>query len=380
MTCPARLAAGSLVQPCWRCPTATWCSATAGCSGAIASTNSAIGGQAGDNLTVDAVSNGDYVVSDPSWANRSAASAGAVRFCPGSTGCSGPFTTGNSLVGSQAGDSIGYNGITALSTGNYVVASRLWDDGTVVNAGAATWCSGTAGCTGQVSAGNSLVGSNANDSVGSDGVRALYNGYYIVDSPAWANGGASGAGAVTWCNGAAGCTGAVSASNSLVGSQANDSIGSDGILLLGSGSFAVRSSSWNNGALTGAGAVTWCSGAAGCRGPVSTGNSLVGGAANDAVGSSAGGMAFLALKNGNYVFSSLYQAPTGGAVTIGYGSAPIPNGPVGSANSVTSSVSPLNIFTYDTANDQLIVGRPNENLVSFFKPTFSSLYIPAIRR
>ncbi len=90
-----------------------------------------------------------------------------------------------------------------------------------------TWCSGTAGCTGAVSASNSLVGSTANDSVGASNGTALPNGNYVVLSPNWDNGAATDAGAVTWCSGTAGCTGAVSASNSLVGSTANDQVGFD---------------------------------------------------------------------------------------------------------------------------------------------------------
>ena len=56
-----------------------------------------------------------------------------------------------------------------------------WDNGAVVDAGAATWGSGTTGVTGVISAANSLVGSTANDQVGS-GVTALSNGNYVVRS------------------------------------------------------------------------------------------------------------------------------------------------------------------------------------------------------
>ena len=95
-------------------------------------------------------------------------------------------------------------------------------------AGAVTWGSGTAGVSGPVSATNSLVGSTANDSVGGgvgDGVTALTNGNYVVSSPDWTNGAAAGAGAVTWGSGTAGVSGPVSATNSLVGSTANDGVG-----------------------------------------------------------------------------------------------------------------------------------------------------------
>ena len=56
--------------------------------------------------------------------------------------------------------------MTVLANGNYVVASADWDNGAAVNAGAATWGSGTTGVSGVVSAANSLVGSTADDRVG----------------------------------------------------------------------------------------------------------------------------------------------------------------------------------------------------------------------
>ena len=79
---------------------------------------------------------------------------------------------------------MGRDGVSALTNGNYVVRSYNWDNG----AGAVTWGSGTAGVSGVVSSDNSLVGSTANDNVGYDGVTALTNGNYVVISPYWDNG------------------------------------------------------------------------------------------------------------------------------------------------------------------------------------------------
>ena len=56
--------------------------------------------------------------------------------------------------------------MTVLSNGNYVVRSPDWDNGAAADAGAVTWGSGTTGITGTVSAANSLVGSTAGDQVG----------------------------------------------------------------------------------------------------------------------------------------------------------------------------------------------------------------------
>ena len=72
----------------------------------------------------------------------------------------------NSLVGSKAFDQIGNGNITRLSNGNYVVRSANWDNSAIVDAGAVTFCNGTTGCTGPITPSNSLVGSSASDNVG----------------------------------------------------------------------------------------------------------------------------------------------------------------------------------------------------------------------
>src|SRR5208337_2536790 len=236
--------------------------------------------------------------------------AGAVTWGSGTAGVSGPVSATNSLVGSTANDEVGSE-IGPLSNGNYVVVSPAWSNGAAANAGAVTWASGTAGVSGPVSATNSLVGSTANDGVGggaNGGVTALSNDNYVVTSPTWNNGAASSAGAVTWGSGTAGVSGPVSAANSLVGSTANDSVGGgneeagSSVTALSNGNYVVSSPDWANGAAASAGAVTWGSGTAGVSGPVSAANSLVGSTANDSVGSGGGGVT--ALSNGNYVVSS----------------------------------------------------------------------------
>jgi len=156
-----------------------------------------------------------------------------------------------------------------------VVSSEHWDNGVLANAGAATWGSGTTGITGVISAANSLVGSTTWDLLDA-GVTALSNGNYVVWSPYWHNGAVTSAGAVTWCSGSTGRTGAVSAASSLIGSTANDVVGSNGVTALSNGNYVVCSPAWDNGTITNAGAATWCSGLTGRTGAVSAANSLVG--------------------------------------------------------------------------------------------------------
>jgi filamentous hemagglutinin family protein len=249
---------------------------------------------------ITALSNGNFVVRSTNWDNATVANAGAVTWGSGTAGVEGAVSATNSLVGSASGDQVGGFGITALTNGNYVVGSASWDNGAVVDAGAATWGSGTAGVVGAVSVANSLVGSHANDLVGSNGITALSNGNYVVARNLWDNCAVVDAGAATWGSGMVGVAGAVSATNSLVGSTSGDQVGGFGITALTNGNYVVASNLWDNGVVANASAVTWGSGTVGVVGTVSTTNSLVGTAANDQVGSSGVNDLF----NGNYLVRS----------------------------------------------------------------------------
>jgi hypothetical protein len=284
------------------------------------------------------LNNGNYVVCSRFWNNGTARSAGAVTWGSGSSGVSGVVSSSNSLVGSKADDHVGTdvlgnNDVTALSNGNYVVCSPNWDNGAVTNAGAVTWVNGSSGASGVVSTSNSLVGSTTNDQVGRGGVTALNNGNYVVCSTDWDNEDEVDAGAVTWGSGIHGVSGVVSSSNSLVGSTASDSVGSRGVTVLNNGNYVVNSPYWNNGAVAFAGAVTWGSGGNGVSGVVSSSNSLVGSTVGDQVGN----LSVTALSNGNYVIGSASwdngAVVDAGAVTWGNGSSGV-SGVVSSSNSL----------------------------------------------
>ena len=280
----------------------TWCSATAGCSGTVSAQNSLVGETAGDQVggvSISILRNGHYVVRSSTWDNGGIKNVGAVTWCNGTTGRSGVITSANSLVGSVAEDQVGSGGFRALPNGNYVVSSSHWHNGATVDAGAVTWCNGTTGCVGPVTTANSLHGSSENDRVGVSSVVALTNSNYVVRSRYWNNGPAQQAGAATWCNGSTGCTGPISAANSLVGTTANDGVGAF-VEALKNGNYVVIASSWDNAAATDAGAVTWCDGTTGRTGTISPGNSLVGTTTEDMVGS----YGVAALTNGNYVVNS----------------------------------------------------------------------------
>jgi uncharacterized repeat protein (TIGR01451 family) len=319
----------------------TWCSGTTGCNGAVSAANSLVGDKANDlvgNGGVIEVGGGNYVALNIFWGNGQAAEvAGAMTWCDGATGCTGVVSAANSLVGSTAYDQIGYNGIRVLRNGNYVVPSRFWHNGAAASAGAATWCDGTTGCTGMVSPANSVVGEHNNDQVGQEWmIRELSNGNYVLLSLQWDNDSMAEAGAVTWCSGTAPCIGVISAVNSLVGNHAGDQVGNDDIRELANGNYVVDSPYWTNGDAAHAGAVTWCNGIAPCTGVVSATNSLVGDYASAWVGDAL----VWPLRNGNYVVASPDwsngSVQTVGAVTWGDGTKGI-TGVVSAANSLVGS-------------------------------------------
>ena len=181
------------------------------------------------------------MVRSPNWDNGSESDAGAVTWCSGITGCNGVVSISNSLVGTTGNDMKGANtNVIALSNGNYVVINPNWVNGDGVGAGAVTWCDGLTGCSGEISAANSLVGSAANNMVGFYGITVLKDDRYIVRSPYWDHGTVINAGALTWCSGESGCVGEISATNSLIGASTNDLVGYNPITVLSNGNNVVQ--------------------------------------------------------------------------------------------------------------------------------------------
>ena len=298
--------------------TATFVDGTAGLAGQVSSANSLVGSASGDFIggSVIALTNGNYVVSNPFWNNGLIVDAGAATWATGTTGLSGTIGAANSLVGAAAVDNIGSGGVTALAKGNYVVSSPLLDNGAISNVGAVTWASGTVGTHVAASAADSIVGVTTDDMVGFGGTTALTNGNYVISSPFW-DGASADAGAVTWASGTGVTSGSVSASNSLVGSTSFD-LDRSHVTALTNGNYVVSSPFWDAGATADVGAVTWATGSAATQAVVSTANSLVGTVAAENVGSgdTVDIVGVTALSNGNYVVLSPFWS-NGAALEIG---------------------------------------------------------------
>lgn len=418
---------------------ATWCSNSGGCVDEISPVNSLTGSQAGDGLEMDASSSLDahtYIVMFPNWDNSSTPNAGAVKWCHNNTGCFGAITTEDSLVGSHANDQVGLFG-TEIGGGRYILANYNWN-GTAAGAGAVTICSNPSGCSGVVSSSNSLVGSNAGDHIGAgsfnwnanalifrndqwhygtaanagaltfcrfDNLSActgavstsnsligthendmvayenfmfLANGNYIAISTHWA-----GVGAVTFCNGSSGCTAAVSAGNSLVGNSDEDGVGFR-VRELANGNYVITSPYWNFGALNDAGAITFCSGTAGCQGNITTNNSLIGSSSGDELGP----WWIETLDNGDYLVQNPFLDHGGlqnsGNVVWCDGNSGclgrVANFPRG-VNGSTAQGGNTMTYAYDPVNQQVVVGRPADNIVTILSAQVEySTYLPWLSR
>jgi hypothetical protein len=328
----------------------TFGNGTTGVAGPVSAANSLVGSsandQVGDFFPV-IWTNGNYLIPSPNWNNGAIPNAGAVTFGSGTTGVAGAISAANSLVGSATNDYVGArsvgsggsafgSGVAFLSNGDYVVGSPNWDNGAIPNAGAVTLGNGTSGVVGVVSAANSLVGSSANDEVG-EVVRGLADGRYLVVSPEWDDGATANVGAVTFVGGTTALTGVISAANSLIGSTAQDQVGSGLVVVLENGNYVVLSPEWDNGGIADAGAVTFGNGTTGVVGAVSAANSLIGSSAGDKVGLGVSSFPVFPLPNGNYVIRTPEWDNGGiadaGAVTFGNGTTGV-TGVISAANSL----------------------------------------------
>ena len=285
----------------------TWGSAKTGVSGVISANNSLIGTNAGDHVGregVIALANGNYLVGSTQWVNEVGQHAGALTWGNGQTGVSGNISAANSMVGGSEWAGVGsLTSVAALTNGNYVVHDRWWINPQGRTVGAARWCDGSKPCLGFISESNSLIGTTEGDGAYSM-VTALTNGNYVITFNDWDNGPIANVGAVVWADGKIGVAGQISAANALIGSHPDNYVGYPDAVALTNGNYVVKSSEWEDGAHLNLGAVTWGDGSTGTVGVVSSANSIVGSSNNDLVGQNVWEAPVVPLANGNYVVNS----------------------------------------------------------------------------
>lgn len=289
-------------------------------TGIVSSTNSLVGNATTTKLRqqIKLLPNGNYVVSNEGFKSGAVFNVGAVTWCNGATGTSGVVSITNSVVGSTINDAIGSGGIIVLPNSNYFIGSPAFDNGSVVNAGAVTWCSGISATTGTISSGNSLLGSTTSDNIGdgllSSGSFYLPNGKFILLSQSWDNGVIANAGALTMLETSLPTTGSISSANSLVGNLANKYFL---FHYIDANKAFIISPLWNNGAVLNAGAIKLIDISAGLTGifSASSADALLGKSSFDF-----NNYSIKPLINGNYVLSFPYYSNgayiNAGAVTF----------------------------------------------------------------
>lgn len=236
----------------------TWGDGFRGSTGLVTRENSIVGQTAGDLLGLHSwhavlpLRNGNYVITSPRWQVSPGQQRGAVTWAEGGRRTVGEVGVHNSLVGASSGDN--NLSLEALTNGHYVVGSVGWIRDGILGAGALTWADGTRERTGTYSIDNSLVGSRVRDST--IGATALADGNYVGCTHAWDNGEQRDAGAVSWGSGLGGLVGEISPANSLVGTQRADNLCIRGVQPLPDGRYVIHHDNWNNGNIPEAEAIT----------------------------------------------------------------------------------------------------------------------------
>ena len=325
----------------------TWVDGRTGLNGSISEQNSLVGTYDSDRVgVVVPLRNGNYLVKsdllDQTINGTRVANVGAWSWAPGNARRAGAIDALNSFLGTSTADMRDSQAVE-LDNGHVAIGIPLWNNGAFADAGATLWINGYAGGAGVVSSGNSLVGSSENSLTGMF-VTALTGGYYLVGSPGFSDG-ISVVGAITRRDGRAPDPGTVRLDNSLVGASDDDQVGRT--VALPSGDALAITPRWSDTTTGDAtvGAITFISDAAAPSGRVERLNSLVGGQADDVIGS--GGVVVLA--NGNFVVSSPNWGDSVGAATWVHASgAGMAGQQVTQANSMTGS------RRYDGANSEVI--------------------------
>jgi len=283
----------------------------------------------GDQLGSDgttALTNGNYVIASSFDTENGISNAGSVRLADGDDGTQ----IYPAIVGDNVNDRIGSGGTTALTNGNYVIASPL-DDVLVSNAGSVILVD-----TDGKPKGTAITGDKADDELGSDGVTALPHHYYVIASSIDDEGGILNAGSVRLVNGVTG----IQSSTPIVGDIENDRLGSRGTTALPNGNFAIGSPDDTEAGIVAAGSVRLADGLTG----VEIGNAIVGATAADSMGFDG----TTALANSNYVTVTRFEDVDG---VVNSGSIRLVNGATGSqiGNTIAGN-------TADDMNGAIVVG------------------------
>ena len=149
----------------------TWGDGTLGVTGPVSSANSSIASNAPSataRLFAAPLQNGNYVIWDNYWGLNGGYQYGAMMLASGRGPTTDTPTDANSLIGSQPGDLVGGGNypdtmVTTFPGDVYVIFSSKWANGSVKSAGAVTLASSTKRLVGPVTTDNSVVGTLTNE-------------------------------------------------------------------------------------------------------------------------------------------------------------------------------------------------------------------------
>ena len=203
---------------------------------------------------VTVLPNGHYVIVSSYDDENGVVNAGSVRLVNGSTG----MQVGGTLSGNVEGDLLGFSGITALPNNYFVVASGYEDQNFIVDAGTVRLIDGSTG----VQMGNAFAGDVENDRLGFNGVTLLSNGNYVIASAEYDDeNGIVDAGTVRLVNGTTG----LQIGSTLAGDVELDSLGYGGITPLPTGDYVVASNREDVNGVVNAGTVRLVDGTTGLQ-------------------------------------------------------------------------------------------------------------------
>lgn len=338
--------------------------------------NSLVGTTIGDMSLVDSYKYsgifGDYfLIANRRWDDGPTTNVGAVTWMEASTGRlydgavflinGGEISAVNSLVGSQAGDQVGRGGVNTDNFNSLAILSPNWDNGPLVDAGAVSLAIGSV-LTGVVGGINSLVGEQAGDLVGSGGVVSS-GGFVFVFSPGWAGGRGLVTMVDTVISGASmgGVSSVVTGRSFISGSIATDRVGSGGIVLGNFGGGIILSPDWDDtiNSLADVGAITYFSAIMPLpNADVDSSNSVVGGFSGDMLGFGDESAGAQYVDSGDYfLISSPFWNGKRGAVTW-----MSPGDPLSLSGVVDGLSDSYNIFG----------GAPNSGLSTFIEVDYQN--------
>jgi len=248
---------------------------------------------------VMALANNNFVIVSYGDDVAGVADAGSVKLFNGTTGA----PIGSTIAGDHDGDSLGSGGVAALANNNFVIASPSDDiyNGTinVVDAGSVKLFNGSTGAP----IGSTIAGDHDSDKLGGGGVIALANNNFVIVSPSDDVAGVADAGSVKLFNGTTGAP----IGSAIAGDHITDSLGLGGVAALANNNFVIASPYDDvligMTRLANTGSVMLVSGNTGA--PI--GSTIVGDDANDRLGFEG----ITTLANSNFVIASPHDIVTG---------------------------------------------------------------------